>query len=152
MRRMHTDKQIEDIAKGVAPTDEEIQEAIADVESGTLASVIGLDSEGKLVKGTISGGTQLYRHTFEIVGNGWQIEVISSSNSEFKDESGKLKNSAIKSALIISISRNEDPSGDYVIHGIPGPSYTYYLALRTLDQGAYSYSDLTISTEVITSL
>ena len=39
--------------------------AVAGVEgapSGTLATVLGLDSNGKLAKGSVSGGTQLYKH------------------------------------------------------------------------------------------
>ena len=43
--------------------------AVAGVEgapSGTLATVLGLDSNGKLAKGSVSGGTKLYKHDIHI--------------------------------------------------------------------------------------
>lgn len=41
-------------------------EAIEGTQEGTIASVLGLDSDGKLVKGNVSGGTKLYKHTITI--------------------------------------------------------------------------------------
>jgi len=46
--------------------DSEAVKAVEGAESGTVASVLGLDSNGKLVKGAVSGGTQLYKHIFTI--------------------------------------------------------------------------------------
>ena len=37
--------------------------------SGTIADVLGLDSEGKLVKGSVGGGTKLYLHTIVLSGH-----------------------------------------------------------------------------------
>ena len=45
---------------------EETEVDVSKAESGTIASALGLDSEGKLVKGTISGGTKLYKHTINV--------------------------------------------------------------------------------------
>lgn len=51
-----TSEDIEEIAEEV------VEDTFSSVESGTIANALGLDSEGKLIKGTISGGTQLYLH------------------------------------------------------------------------------------------
>ena len=58
MRRMFSKNQVKEI--GV--------EGVKEAPSGTINKALGLNSSGELVKGTISGGTQLYRHdiTFEI--------------------------------------------------------------------------------------
>ena len=50
---------------------------VEDAPSGTIADALGLDSEGDLVKGTISGGTKLYKHTIIVTGNG-KLSFISS--------------------------------------------------------------------------
>ena len=47
---------VEDVAEEVA------KDVIESPESGTIADVLGLDSEGKLVKGSVGGGTKLYKH------------------------------------------------------------------------------------------
>lgn len=41
---------------------------VEEAQSGTIASggVLGLNSEGKVVKGSISGGTQLYKHFIQL--------------------------------------------------------------------------------------
>lgn len=54
MRRMFSEKQI----KGLAKT------SVEDASSGTLNQVLGLDSDGGLVKGTIEGGTKIYLISF----------------------------------------------------------------------------------------
>ena len=48
--------------------DEKVSEVpnVEEAQSGTISSVLGLNSSGKLVKGTISGGTQLYKHSLSI--------------------------------------------------------------------------------------
>lgn len=48
------DKQVEEVATTL----------IEGAESGTFEDVLGLDSNGKLVKGAVSGGTKLYKHSF----------------------------------------------------------------------------------------
>ena len=44
----------------------EIAPNVEDAVSGTIQDVLGLNSEGKLVKGTVSGGTKLYLHKISI--------------------------------------------------------------------------------------
>lgn len=39
---------------------------VEEAPSGTINKVLGLNSSGKLVKGEVSGGTQLYKHSFNI--------------------------------------------------------------------------------------
>lgn len=50
--------------------------------SGTIAEVLGLDSEGKLVKGSV-GGTKLYLHKFYVSADGsvFSLKVISTDNT-----------------------------------------------------------------------
>ena len=52
MRKMYSKKQIEEISKG----------SIASASEGTIAEALGLDEDGNVVKGEISGGTKLYKH------------------------------------------------------------------------------------------
>lgn len=42
--------------------DDLVKGVVESASSGTISSPLGLDSSGHLVKGTISGGTKLYRH------------------------------------------------------------------------------------------
>ena len=43
---------------------------IDDAQEGTLDKVLGFDSEGGLVKGSVSGGTKLYKHNITCVKQG----------------------------------------------------------------------------------
>ena len=61
MRRMYSENQIEQIAQNKAG--DVFDDKIENAESGTIADALGLDSEGNLVKGSVGGGTQLYKHT-----------------------------------------------------------------------------------------
>ena len=73
MRRMFTIKQVIELAKLVIGAELEsggdIEQAIdevnpANAESGTIVDVLGLDSDGKVVKGAVSGGgTKIYKHS-----------------------------------------------------------------------------------------
>ena len=59
--------------------------AVAGVEgapSGTLDTVLGLDSNGKLAKGSVSGGTQLYLHDIKSEQGDYHIIAISKSNTQ----------------------------------------------------------------------
>lgn len=62
-------------------------DAIPNVESavdGTIDKALGLDATGKLVKGTASGGSKLYRHDIVISdydSNFYEFGVISSSST-----------------------------------------------------------------------
>ena len=59
---------------------------ITKAPSGTIQDVLGLDSDGKLVKGSISGGTKLYLHNIALTITtsdgpaGTTLKLISSSN------------------------------------------------------------------------
>lgn len=63
-----------------------VRNSIVGVESGTIVDAIGLDSDGELVKGSISGGTQLYKHKFYIT-SGNTLEFISPYNKKLKEQS-----------------------------------------------------------------
>lgn len=55
-------------------------------EAGTIVDALGLDSDGKLVKGAVSGGTKLYKHELVLEGGGGQqgtMEVISTSATPY---------------------------------------------------------------------
>lgn len=56
MRRMFSEKQIENLAKN----------KIEQVPSGTIVNVIGIDESGNIVKGTISSGTKIYVHMIPV--------------------------------------------------------------------------------------
>ncbi len=45
---------------------------VEDAPSGTIQDALGLDSNGDLVKGTISGGTKLYRHVLALTSSDFQ--------------------------------------------------------------------------------
>ena len=49
--------------------------------SGTIQDVLGLNSSGKLVKGSISGGTKLYLHKLDLGDNSW-VFLISNNNGK----------------------------------------------------------------------
>ena len=48
--------------------------------SGTIQDALGLDSAGKLVKGTISGGTKLYLHTLTLNNSSARLKLLTSDN------------------------------------------------------------------------
>lgn len=56
-------------------------ENVEDAVEGTIDKVLGLNSSGKLVKGSVSGGTKLYRHEIVIgtLGKIWIIDTRSTS-------------------------------------------------------------------------
>ena len=58
---------------------------IENAESGTIQDVLGLDSNGKLVKGAISGGTKLYKHVIHLKRNtdNYKFVVLSNSSAQF---------------------------------------------------------------------
>lgn len=58
----------------------EIIENPTEVEEGSIDKALGLDSNGDLVKGEISGGTKLYKHT--IKGTSQQKDIITYTISE----------------------------------------------------------------------
>ena len=93
MRKMFSKKQVEELAK----------ESIESVSSGSIDSAIGLNSSGKLVKGSISGGTQLYKHHVVLEvdgGEGTSMNVIMLST----------KSSALSSKSNISFVIGADES------------------------------------------
>lgn len=48
------------------PTSDDIKDVVESASSGTIVDVLGLDASGNLVKGTISGGSKMYRHKIDI--------------------------------------------------------------------------------------
>lgn len=68
--------------------DKQVTTLIEGAESGTIEDALGLDSNGKLVKGAVSGGTQLYAHLITL----WEddtkqhkvdIKIISTKSNPF---------------------------------------------------------------------
>lgn len=78
---------------------------VEDAQSGTIQDVLGLNSSGKLVKGTVSGGTQLYEHSFYVkVGTTfYQVKAILTTNVKMVIQGGppRLKTSGIIVSLKI---------------------------------------------------
>ena len=69
----HTDAEVKALAK------DEVESA----SSGTIQDALGLDSSGNLVKGSVSGGSKLYKHYISITNNnvGQYIILISDDNT-----------------------------------------------------------------------
>ena len=68
--------------------DARVKAVVEGATSGTIDSVLGLDTNGKLVKGTISGGTQLYRHEgsfyYNDSGSSVAFIIISTNNTKYQ--------------------------------------------------------------------
>ena len=72
----------------------ELQEQVPnveDAEAGTIQDTLGLDSQGKLVKGAISGGTKLYLHTISYQSK--TIKVITTRSTNYNNLSNILLDS-----------------------------------------------------------
>lgn len=70
-----TDSEIKALAKA----------EVEDAESGTIVDALGLDGNGGLVKGAVSGGTKLYKHS---ISYGWSsgsgsLDLISNKSSAY---------------------------------------------------------------------
>lgn len=60
---------------------------VAKAESGTIVDVLGLDADGALVKGAVSGGTKLYKHRITIQDyDGYTFNLITASNQKYDGE------------------------------------------------------------------
>lgn len=81
----------EDVVNTGGHTDAEVKalavDAVEEATSGTVADVIGLDSQGHMVKGAVSGGggTKLYRHAFGMSINGtyYAVQIISNKSTAY---------------------------------------------------------------------
>lgn len=102
MRRMFTEKQVKEMGT------EASLHAIESVESGTIASVVGLDSDGKLVKGELSGG-ELYSHLITFLDSNnspvGQATILTNSPTQ-------LDSSALKT-LVKERGYHDEVSGTY---------------------------------------
>lgn len=45
-----------------------VEDVVSSAETGTINKVLGIDTNGKLVKGNVSSGTKLYKHNISFVG------------------------------------------------------------------------------------
>ena len=66
MKRMWSNNGIKRVVKKAIESGEiELPPDVEEAPSGTIASdsVLGLDADGKVVKGAVGGGTKLYKHT-----------------------------------------------------------------------------------------
>ena len=80
---------------------------VEDAPDGTINKALGLDSNGGLVKGTISGGTKLYKHSFSITGS-----------ATINGNSCTISGAGTTPQNIIEIISNEDGQSE---------NYKYYL-------------------------
>ena len=55
---------------------------VTKAQSGTIQDVLGLNSSGKLVKGSVGGGTQLYKHIIEFTDYNI-VKIISTRQSAY---------------------------------------------------------------------
>lgn len=76
MRRMYSENQIKELVDGQIVGKQDVL-TLTSVEDGTIVKAIGFDSDGDIVKGTISGGTQLYKHEFRLYLFDFDTEVLS---------------------------------------------------------------------------
>ena len=73
---------------------------VTKAQSGSIQDVLGLNSSGELVKGVVSGGTQLYRHEINLGGYGNTLYLVSNSNESIIN--GSKLNSALYYGVISS--------------------------------------------------
>lgn len=62
---------------------ESVKSAIASVEDGTIAKVLGIDADGEIVKGVVSGGVKLYQHDIKLTdtsSNEYHIILVATSS------------------------------------------------------------------------
>lgn len=66
------------------PSDADIKDVVESAESGTIQDALGLDSQGNLVKGSVSGGTKLYKHSLSVVANSstYSFDIVTTSSQE----------------------------------------------------------------------
>lgn len=86
------------------------QPVVADeTPNGTLAKVLGVDASGNIVKGDVSGGTQLYKHSIESDGD--NIIVISTISTPVEEDDATAMKQLLKTAINITT-----PDGDTLIY------------------------------------
>jgi len=99
--------QLELDASEKAEQDASAVKAVEGASAGTIDKVLGLSAQGKLVKGSVSGGTQLYKHTIKNLNEANEIEglvditLISTSSTPITpnstyDEINELLNNSIR--------------------------------------------------------
>lgn len=86
------------------------QPVVADgTPDGSLAKVLGVDASGNIVKGEVSGGTQLYKHSIESEGD--NIIVISTISTPVEEDDAQAMKQLLKTAINITT-----PDGDTLIY------------------------------------
>ena len=73
------DKFFNRVIEGELEAKEEIQASVVQAPNGAVDKVLGINPLGKLVKGTISGGTKLYKHYLTIYQQDLDEEEVSIS-------------------------------------------------------------------------
>ena len=129
---------IEDYEK-TSDLEDDVKDVIEGAESGTISDVLGLDSEGGLVKGNISVGTKLYKHTITFTGTTYDSESLSANNMVIISTIGtKITdvttfNSVIKNGFISDVNDlTFEGSNCFMMYG----TYSGYLILKS---GSYPY-------------
>lgn len=135
----------------VIPSEETVDEKVAEVPnveeapSGTIASVLGLDSNGDVVKGTVSAGTKFYLHTiaYTISGApGGTIRIVNNSNEPFTINSESIEATFMK--------YNIDSNTVVLKIGKPFPAATFWVVYQFIKNAdgelIYDASDKTFAT------
>ena len=150
MRRMFSEKQIKELA------DERVETLVEGAESGTIQDVLGLDSDGGLVKGTISGGTKLYQHKFSLTFSESSVdlpinfEVITTDGTKL-EENNDWNNITIVASNSLGTYQGNDKAISNVYFTASGPKVLHFILLQqcgSMGVGAKSIYSPTITDSV----
>ena len=146
---------------------------VEDAPDGTINKALGLDTNGDLVKGTISGGTKLYKHRLKANYQSTQvILILYTNNKEQINNLTKLYNALFSVIYGYEISDSGDnfmsilintPVGEpfiafsYFSTSYPGGNITFYRKVLNLTTMEYSTTTKTITssfnfTDTVTEL
>lgn len=121
------------------------KEEVEDAPSGTIQDALGLNSSGELVKGSVSGGTQLYRHNIHFSTND-NIYIYSTDNTQISSVVGV--NDAINSAncLCVKIYSGTLSGNLFLTFGVSGMGV---YRLSSIDSSlTLKYVDISYSSQV----
>lgn len=112
---------------------------------GTPVTVYGEDDNGNLVKGTVSGGTKLYKHTITFTA-GDTLTIISTVSSPFT----VLDTDCLSNAMS-GYAKSTD-YGEGVLLGIDDVSYSFFDQTDTLIIQTIQFSSIGAKTDTVTPL
>ena len=96
---------------------------VAKAEEGTIVDALGLDKDGKLVKGGVSAGTKLYKH--EIVAtddedNDWGFVLYSIVGDEIQSTANLISDKKFMFPVCATLNQNYDEQASFVLLSIIG--------------------------------